>query len=279
MAKGKKNEEISGESSAVEKINFPSHMSVTYSKMKETVLKFVDLGGGPFTKNQIEDKMSDLGSIGEVIKRVVPFLTYLGFMKRSRVGKTGVFTYTLIPDIRKKLGSNPEEFNSIFIELCKNFPAYRAIWRFADEINSRKFLVSAFKQQYLQKLGLSYSSRGLNSWLNALKKVNLVDLDGDFVSLEGVSSPFEAPKKEVISEKPSKAISTMAGLPPTGEGIAPGMTFSVNVNLDYRQPPDLQREYMQWLERMSLRPNVMVSIESREEKSKETKSGKQTDQN
>lgn len=276
MAKGKKNEEISGESPTIKNISFPSHMSVTYSKMKETVLKFVELGGGPFTKKQIEDKMSKLGSIGEVIKRVVPFLTYLGFMKRSRVGKTGVFTYTLIPDIRKKLESNPEEFDPIFIKLCKNSPAYRAIWRFAEEIKSSKFLVSAFKQQYLQKLGLSYSSRGLSSWLNALKKVNLIDLDGDFISLEGVSSPFEVPRKEVIGEKPSKAISTMAGLPPSGEGIAPGMTFNVNVNLDYRQPPDLQREYMQWLERMSSKPNVMVSIEHREEKSKETKSEKKT---
>lgn len=259
-----------------ENISFPSSKDVTYSKMKETVQKFVELGGGPFTKKQIEDKMSDLGSIGTVTKRTVPFLTYLGFMKRSRIGKIGAFNYTLIPDIRKKLESDPDKFDSIFVKLCKNSPAYRAIWRFADEIRSHKFLVSAFKEQYLQKLEVSHSSHGLNAWLNALKKGNLIDFTGDFISLEGISSPFEAPEEEeALKKEPLKKGSTKAGLGlPSKEGIAPGVTINVNIDLDYRQPPDLQREYMQWLDIMSSRPNVMMSIKGKAE----SKSEKQTDQ-
>lgn len=259
-------------------ISFPSHISVTYQKMKDTVSKFVELGGGPFTKKQIEDKMSDLSNIMVVIKRVLPFLRHLGFMERSRIGQKGAFTYKLDPEIRDRLEKNPEEYDSIFVGLSKKSPSYLVIWKYAEEEKSNKFLVSAFEQQHLKnKLGLKYSSTGLNSWLNALNKANLLSLGGGFISLEDVPSPFEVPEKGKIPEKPSRRISE-TGLPPSGEGVAPDMAFNVNVNLDYRQPPDLQREYMQWLERMSSKPNVMVSIKKRTEET-ESRSGKQTGQN
>ena len=259
-------------------VSFPSHIGVTYQKMKDTVLKFVELGGGPFTKNQTKDKMSDLSNIGMVIKRILPFLCYLGFLKRSRIGQKGAFTYKLDPEIRERLEKNPEEYNSIFTSLSKKSPGYLVIWKYAEEEKSSKFLISAFEQHYLKnKLGLKYSSRGLNAWLNALDKMNLVSLGGGFISLEDIPSPFEIPEEKRISREPSKGIPE-TGLPPSAEGLAPGMTFNVNVNLDYRQPPDLQREYMRWLERMSSRPNVTMSIKKRTEKP-ESRSGKQTDQN
>lgn len=259
------------------KVSFPSHVSVTYQKMKDTVLKFVELGGGKFTKKQIEDRMNDLGNIGNVIKRVLPFLHYLGFMERSRIGQKGVFTYKLDPEIRKRLEKNSEEYNLIFARLSKNSPAYLAIWKYAKEEKLRKFLVSAFEQHYLKnKLGLKYSSRGLNSWLNALDKVNLLSLSGGFISLEDIPFPFETPEEGKTSKEPSRG-APKTGLSPIGEGVAPDMAFNVNVNLDYRQPPDLQREYMQWLERMSSKPNVRVSIRRREEEIGST-SGKETGQ-
>ena len=256
-------------------VSFPSHIGVTYQKMKDTVLKFVELGGGPFTKKQIEDKMSDLRNIGVIIKRVMPFLCYLGFVKRSRIGRKGAFTYKLDPEIRKRLKKNPEEYDSIFVSLSKKSLGYLVIWKYAEEEKVSKFLISAFEQQYLKnKLGLRYSSTGLNAWLNALDKVNLLSLGGGFISLEDIPSPFEIPEEKRVPREPSKGLPE-TGLPPSGEGVTPGMTFNVNVNLDYRQPPDLQREYMQWLERMSSRPNVMISIT----KKTESRSGKQTGQN
>lgn len=277
------NEEEAGEKSGKKssadlgEVSFPSNVSVTYQKMKDTVQKFVELGGGPFTKKQIEERMNDLGNIGTVIKRVLPFLCYLGFMKRSRIGQRGEFTYKLHPEIRERLKVNSEEYDSIFGTLSKKSPAYLVIWKYAEEEKLSKFLINAFEQHHLKnKLGLKYTSRGLNSWLNALDKVNLLSLSGGFISLEDVPSPFETPEEDKTPKEPSKG-TPKTGLSPIGEGVAPDMAFNVNVNLDYRQPPDLQREYMQWLERMSSKPNVRVSIRRREEERGST-SGKETGQ-
>lgn len=276
MTGGKRAEENSGEDVEFDAgdISFPSHVGVTYQKMKDTVQKFVELGGGPFTKEQTETKMSDLGSIAMVTKRVLPFLRHLGFMERSRIGRTGPFTYKLNPEIREKLEKTTEEYDSIFVSLCKKSPSYRVIWEYADEEDSNKFLVSTFEQNHLKnKLKLTYSSKGLKAWLNALDKVNLIGLSGGFISLEDIPSPFEITEEEKMPEESTRGMPETRLLP-NEEGLAPGMTFSINVDLDYRQPPDLQREYMQWLERMSSRPNVMMSIKKREESKSEKQTGR-----
>jgi hypothetical protein len=261
-----------------EKLMFPSHIGVTYQKMKDTVLKFVELGGSSFTQKQIEERMKELGNIGVVVKRVIPYLKYLGFLTRSRIGETGSFTYKLVPEIRERLEKNAEEYDSIFIELCRTSPAYLTICKYAEEEKVNKFLVSSFEQQYLtNKLKTKYSKMGLNSWLNALDKVKLLRVNEGFISLEGIPSPSELPGK-TAGTGPSRNLSTGSrNLPPDEGGVAPSMAFNVNVDLDYRQPPDLQRDYMGWLERMSSKPNVKVSIKHTEE-DKDSTTAKKTGQ-
>lgn len=259
------------------KISFPSGKAVTYQKMKGTIQKFVELGGAPFTKKQIEDKMTDIGNVRAITKRVLPFLCDLGFIKRSRIGRVGKFTFKLNPEIRKRLEENPEEYNSILTSLSKKFPGYLIIWKYANEEKLMKFPVSAFEQQYLKsKLRLKFSSDGLKVWLNTLDQVKLLSFKKGFISLEGIPSPFEPPRKETQREPPRGTPKT--GLPTSGEGVAPSMTFNVNIDLDYRQPPDLQRQFMTWLDKMSSKPNVRISIRQQKEE-KKSKPEKETGQN
>lgn len=256
-------------------ISFPSHPGVTYNKMKDTVMKFVDLGGGPFTQKEILNKMSELGSIKVIATRVVPFLENLGFIERSRVKARGAFTYKLRPEIRERLKEKPEEFDSVLIERSKQFAGYLIIWKYAKEENVKKFTVNAFTQHLTNKIGIKYTSKGLIAWLNALDKIKLLHLDRDFISLEGI--PYPSGERIAGEEVPTEGMLKREGLPTpsTVEGLAPGMTLNVTINLDYRQTPELQREYMQWLDRMSSKPNVMISLK----KKTESRSGKQTDQN
>jgi len=268
------------ESSVVgaEKVMFPSSIGVTYQKMKDTVMKFVDLGGSPFTQKQIEEKMKDLGNIRVVAQRVIPYLKYLGFLTRSRIGKGGSFTYKLVPEIREKLEKNPEEYDSIFAELCKGSPAYLVIQEYAKEEDVNKFLVSSFEQQHITaKFKIPYSKTGLGSWLNALDKVKLLSLKDGFISLEGIPSSPKLPPEALDDEKSKNLSSQKSGNPPPDEGVAPGMNINVDLRLDYRQTPDLQREYMQWLDKMSSKPTVRMSIK-RSEEGRESTTEKKTDQ-
>jgi len=248
-------------------VTFPSSDAVTYQKIHDTVMKFVDLGGGNFTQDEIEDKMKDLTGIATVIKRVLPFLRYLGFMTRSRRGNRGPFTWRLDADIRSRLAKNKEEFQSIFINQCIKSPAYLAILKYAKEEKVERFLVSAFENS----LKGEYSHGGLTAWLNALDKVKLLNLKEGFISLEGISpkTPDAGQSKNLSTEKPQN-------LPPD-EGVAPGMNINVDLRLDYRQTPDLQREYMKWLDKMSSKPTVRMSIK-RIEEGKESTTEKKTDQ-
>ena len=257
-------------------ISFPSSNFVTYNKMNETVAKFVELGGGPFTQEEIESKMNDLKAISTVIKRVLPFLRYLGFMTRSRIGKTGAFTYTLKHEIRDEL-KNPELYESTFVKLCKTTPAYLVIWEYAKEAKTKKFLISAFEKQYLEKLKIRYSHQGLTAWLNALDKVKLLSLKEGFISLEDITSPSE-PLKKTPDKGQSKNQSGGERQTTSDEGIAPSMNINIDLRLDYRQTPDLQREYMTWLEKMSSKPTVRMAIK-RTEEGKEPTTEKKTDQN
>jgi hypothetical protein len=258
-------------------VSFPSSNFVTYNKMYETVAKFVELGGGPFTQEEIESKMNDLKAISTITKRVLPFLRYLGFMTRSRIGKTGAFTYTLNHEIRDEL-KNPESYESTFVKLCKTTPAYLVIREYAKEAKTNKFLISAFEKQYLEtKLKISYSHQGLAAWLNALDKVKLLSLKEGFISLEDITSPSE-PLKKTPDKGQSKNQSGGERQTTSDEGIAPSMNINIDLMLDYRQTPDLQREYMTWLEKMSSKPTVKMSIK-RIEEGKEPTTEKKTDQN
>jgi hypothetical protein len=259
-------------------ISFPSSVTVTYQKMKETVLKFRELGGAPFTQQQIMDKMKDLGNVGEVSKRVVPFLKYLGFLTRSRIGLGGEFTHKLVPEIRERLDKNIEQYDSELVKLCKLSPAYLVIWKYADEERTNKFPVTTFEQQYLDsKLRLKYSKTGFNSWLNTLEKVKLIGLKDGFISLEGIASPLELPQKTHDAGQ-SRNESGGGRQTSSDEGIAPSMNINIDLRLDYRQTPDLQREYMTWLDKMSSKPTVRMSIK-RTEEGKEPTTEKKTDQN
>ena len=245
-------------------VSFPSDSFVSYNKINETVAKFVELGGGPFTQDEIESKMKDLKAISIVIKRVLPFLRYLGFMTRSRFGKTGPFTYTLDHKIRDEL-KNPEAYESTFVRLCKISPAYLVIWEYAKEANTNKFLISAFEKQHLEnKLKISYTHKGLIAWLSALDKVKLLSLKEGFISLEGIPSPSEPSPKTHDPGRP-KNESGGGRQVPSDEGVAPGMNINVDLRLDYRQTPDLQREYMTWLDKMSSKPTVKMSIKHTEQ--------------
>lgn len=257
-------------------VNFPSDSFVTYNKMNKTVVKFVELGGGPFTQDEIKSKMKDLKGISNVIRRVLPFLRYLGFMTRSRFGKTGAFTFTLSPEIRDGLMNNPEAYDSIFVRQCKTSPAYLVIWKYAGEVKTNKFLSSAFEKQYLENtLKVSYSHAGLTAWLNALDKAKLLNLKEGFISLEGISSPLEPPPKPIDN----KSSNLSEGKPLTtssDEGIAPSMNINVDLKLDYRQTPDIQRNYMTWLDKMASKPTVKMSIK-RTGDGKESTSEKETE--
>jgi hypothetical protein len=260
-----------------QKISFPSDSFVTYNKMNETVMKFVTLGGGPFTQDEIESKMKELKAIATVTRRVLPFLRYLGFMSRSRFGKIGAFTYTLNPEIRDELTKNPEVYDSIFVKLCKTSPAYLVVWKYAEEVKTNKFLISAFEKQYLENtLKISYSHKGLAAWLSALDKVKLLSLKEGFISLEGITSPSEPTPKTPDTGQP-KSLSGGEPRPASDEGVAPGININVDLKLDYRQTPDLQRDYMTWLDKMSSKPTVRMSIK-RTEEGKESKTEKKTDQ-
>lgn len=251
-------------------INFPSDSFVSYNKMNETVTKFVELGGGPFTQEEIENKMKDLTGISIVIRRVLPFLRDLGFMTRSRYGKKGAFTYTLKPEIRDELAKNAEAYESIFVKLCKISPAYLVIWKYAKEVKTYKFLTSAFEKQYLENtLKIRYSHKGLAAWLSALDKVKLLNLKEGFISLEGIALPSEAPAK-IPDTGQSKNLSGGKPQTPSDEGIAPSMNINIDLKLDYRQTPDLQREYMTWLDKMSSKPTVKMSIKRTEEENEST---------
>jgi len=256
-------------------ISFPSDSFVSYKKMNETVTKFVELGGGPFSKDEIESKMKDLTSISIVIKRVIPFLRYLGFITRSRFGQTGPFTFTLSPGIRDELKNNPETYDSIFVRQCKTSPAYLVIWKYAVEVKTNKFLSSAFEKHLENTLKVSYSQKGLTAWLSALDKVKLLNMKEGFISLEGIPSPLEHPPK--TPENKSGNISG-GGSPtaPPDEGIAPSMNINVDLKLDYRQAPDIQRDYMTWLDKMSSKPTVRVSIK-RTADGKESTTEKETE--
>lgn len=259
-------------------ISFPSGSFVSYKKMNETVMKFVELGGGPFTQEEIESKMKDLKGISIITKRVLPFLRYLGFMTRSRFGKTGVFTYTLDPEIRDELKKNPEAYNSIFVRVCKASPAYLVIWKYAKEVETNKFLSSAFEKQHLEStLKIRYSHEGLTAWLSALDKVKLLSLKEGFISLEGIPSPSEPPQRPPDTGQPKGLSTEKPQNLSSDEGVAPSMNINIDLRLDYRQTPDLQREYMGWLERMSSKPNVKVSIK-RIEEDKDSMTSKKTGQ-
>ena len=264
-------------SAGTERIMFPSSVGVTYQKMKDVVMKFVELGGSPFTQEQIKEKLKGLGNIGVVVGRVIPYLKYLGFLTRSRIGEGGSFTYKLVPEIREGLEKNKEQYDSIFAELCKKSPAYLVIRRYAEGEKVTKFMVSSFEMQCLKtKLQIPYSESGLNSWLNALAKVKLLSLKDGFISLESIPPSSEVPSKTHDDEK-SKNL--LVGKPQNlspDEGVAPGMNINVDLRLDYRQTPDLQREYMQWLDKMSSKPTVRMSIK-RAEEGKESTTEKKTD--
>jgi hypothetical protein len=259
-------------------ISFPSDSFVTYKKMNETVMKFVELGGGPFTQDEIESKMKELTAISIVTRRVLPFLRYLGFMARSRFGRTGAFTYTLNPEIRDELTKNLEAYDSIFVKLCKTSPAYLVVWKYAGEVKTNKFLISAFEKQYLENtLKISYSHKGLAAWLSALDKVKLLGLKEGFISLEGITSPLEPTPKTPDTGQSKSLSGGEPQTPPSDEGIAPGININVDLKLDYRQAPDLQRDYMTWLDKMSSKPTVRMSIK-RIEEGKESTTEKKTDQ-
>jgi hypothetical protein len=256
-------------------ISFPTSGFVSYKKMNETVMKFVELGGGPFSKDEIESKMKDLTAISTVISRVLPFLRYLGFMTRSRFGKTGPFTDTLSPGIRDELKDNSEAYDSIFVRQCKTSPAYLVIWKYAGVVNTKKFLSSALESHLDNTLKISYSQQGLAAWLNALDKVKLLSLKEGFISLEDITSPSESLKK-TPDKGQSKNESGGGRQTSSDEGIAPGMNINVELMLDYRQTPDLQREYMTWLEKMSSKPTVKMSLK-RTEDEKESTAEKKTE--
>jgi len=257
VSKEKKADSLELSEFSATKIDFPSHSGVTYNKMKVTVMKFVELGGGPFTQAEIVDKMKELGSIKVIAKRVVPFLDSLGFIERSRVGSKGPFNFKLKPELRERLKERPDDFDVILTELCKKSAGYLIIWKYADEMQGTKFTINAFEQYLTNKVRARYSATGLLAWLNALDKVKLLTLDGDFISLESISHPS---KIESLSAQQRDREGIGQQTQPPAEGFAPGMTVNVTVNLDYRQPPELQREYMQWLEKLSSKPNVMISV-------------------
>lgn len=260
----------------ISQISFPSHNGVTYKKMKDTIIKFAEFGGGPFTQKEILDKMKDIGNINMIAKRVVPFLDDLEFIERSRMGQKGVFTYKLKPEIRERLKENPEEFDSVLVELSKKFAGYLVIWKYAEEEKGKKFTINAFEQYLTNKMKITYSSSGLIAWLNALDKVKLLKLEGDFISLEGIPNPKEEKRVDKGLSSDKSRIERPEVLS-TQEGFAPGMTINVKLDLDYRQSPELQREYMEWLARMASKPNVMISVTKKNVES-EFKSEKRTDQ-
>lgn len=256
-------------------ISFPSDSFVSYKKMNETVTKFVELGGGPFSKDETKSEMKDLTGISIVIGRVLPFLRYLGFITRSRSGKTGPFTYTLSPGIRDELTNNPEAYDSIFARQCKASPAYLVIWRYAEKVGTKKFLSSAFEQHLKNTLKISHSHAGLIAWLSALDKVKLLILKGGFISLEGISLPSEPPPK-TTDIKTGNLSGGETSPTSSDEGVAPGMNINVDLKLDYRQTPDLQRDYMTWLDKMSSKPTVRMSIKRTEDR-KESTTEKETE--
>lgn len=180
-------------------------------------------------------------------------------MTRSRSGKTGPFTLTLSPGIRDELQKNPEAYDSIFVRTCKTSPAYLVIWKYAEEVRTNKFLSSAFEKYLGNTLKVSYSHTGVTAWLNALDKVKLLNLKEGFISLEGISSPSE-PSPRTPDSKSSNLSGGKPSPTPSDEGIAPSMNINVDLKLDYRQTPDIQREYMTWLDKMASKPTVKMSI-------------------
>lgn len=252
----------------VNKVHFPSVKEVTFSKMKGTALKFSELGGGPFTGDEILEKMKDVGSPKMILRRVLPFLRALGFIQHSRTGKTGLFTHKLEPSIIQLLKDKPDKFDSLFAKFCKSFPSYLIIWKYSKKEKVEKFTKVAFEAYLSDVLNLKYSKGGLTTWLNALDSVGLISLEKDFISLEGITPPWE--EKEIGAEKrlaktPEEGIPHVTGVP----SAPTPMTINVNFDLDYRLSPNIYRETLRWLERMRA-SGVPITISKREQEKEST---------
>lgn len=63
----------------VNKVSFPSVKEVTFNKMKSTVLKFAELGGGPFTADEIKEKMKEVGNTRIILQTNFTFFADIGF--------------------------------------------------------------------------------------------------------------------------------------------------------------------------------------------------------
>lgn len=271
MSSGEKDEVLSFD---ISKVRFPSVKEVTYSKMKSTVLKFAELGGGPFTGDEIKDKMKEVGSPGLVLQRIVPFLRTLGFIERSRFGKTGSFTHKLKPRLIPLLKEKPANFDSIFAELCKTSPSYLVIWEYSKKEKVKKFTKVAFEGYLSNVLNLKHSKGGLNAWLNALNSVGLISLEKDFVSLEDITPPWEkkvSAEKQLRKEPQGEMLRGAEAMPaPTP------MSINVSFDMDYRLPPNLYRDTLKWLEKMRA-SGVPIAVTKREEE-KESTTKKETAQ-
>lgn len=199
----------------------------------------------------------------------------MGFIEHSRAGKTGAFTHKLKPNLIQPLKDKPENFDTNFAKFCKTSPSYLIIWKYSRKEKVQKFTKVAFEAYLSDGLNLKYSKDGLAAWLNAIDSVGLIDLEKDFISLEGITPPWE--EKEVglekqLGEKAQEGMLLEAGVTPTPTP----MTINVNFGMDYRLSPDVYRETLRWLERMRA-SGVPITIAKREQE-KESTSEKETAQ-
>jgi len=249
-----------------ERIVVPSHAIVNISNINKTMsVLYKKFLGKEVDKDELSKEVGlKLKALGRILAMVHSFnlIEYTRGRKKVKINATGTeYAHQLTE------GDEAKAKKILSEQIDKT-----ALWKKVNE-----FIVKecAGKHGTISGLGYFLMKAQNKTWdptyqkIVAEKSCEILSYAGniDYNTEEGTFTLRDLGKEAEEKMGSSKG----EEFPSLPEGVTPaGVTINVNLDLDYRMPADLQREYMKWLQSMAARSGVRFVIkEKKSERQKE----------